>query len=110
VNGWRSDGLPVGRTGCRTVGLTAGASLLELLVALSMLALLGVLSTVAVTSLRRPDATAMRETMRTLRSDAIRTGQPITARQDSTILRFMPDGRVLGGVVDPLTGAWPDAR
>lgn len=102
----RSDGRAVGLSDGRTVGST----LVELLVVLTILALLGGLSTLAVTSLRAPTGTAERDTIRALRARAIRTGQAMTVRLESTPLRFLPDGRVIGGVVDPLTGAWPDAR
>lgn len=96
----------IGRSGGRAVGTT----LVELLVVLTILALLSGLSAVAVTSLRPPPGAAMRDSVRALRAHAIRTGQGTTVRMDATILRFLPDGRVLGGFVDPLTGAWPDAR
>ncbi len=100
--GRRADG----QTGRRT----GGASLVELLVVLTILALLSGLSTVAVTSLRAPAGAAQHDTIRALRARAIRTGEAITLPLDSTLVRFLPDGRVLGGAVDPLTGAWPDAR
>ena len=87
-----------------------GTSLVELLVVLTILALLSGLSAVAVTSLRAPAGTAERDSVRAVRAQAIRTGQAITVRGDSTVMRFLPDGRVLGGFLDPLTGAWPDAR
>jgi len=102
----RSGGQGVGRSDGRTVGST----LVELLVVLTILALLSGLSTVAVASLRRPPDTAARDTLRAIRARVIRTGEPRTVYLASVTLRLLPDGRVLGGAVDPLTGAWPDAR
>lgn len=89
---------------------SAGATLIELLVVLVILSLMAGISTVAVGSLRPPREASVMDTVRSLRARAIRTGRPITRVMDATPMRFLPDGRVLGGAVDPLTGAWPDAR
>lgn len=88
----------------------AGATLVELLVALAIIALIAGLSSVAVGSLRPPPGTGVRDSLRAFRARAIQDGAPITASIGATVIRFLPDGRVLGGPVDPLTGAWDEGR
>lgn len=87
-----------------------GATLVEVIVALSLLALLAGLSSVAVGALRPPPGAAVRDSLRAYRARAIRDGAPVTASIGTTVIRFLPDGRVLGGPVEPLTGAWREDR
>jgi prepilin-type N-terminal cleavage/methylation domain-containing protein len=99
--GW-TDGRTVGR-GERP---DAGITLVELLVALVIVGLLAAIGTVSVTSLRPPLEAARLDTLRSARVRAIRTGAPVMLMLDSLPIRFLPDGRVLGGPLDPLSGAW----
>jgi hypothetical protein len=115
-----ATGNPIGRptvrltdrpTACATVRpsdrSTAGITLVELLVVLVLLGLLTTLGAVSVTSLRPPPGAARLDTLRSARARAIRSGTPVTLTHDSAPIRFLPDGRVLGGPLNPLTGAWP---
>ena len=79
---------------------------MELLVVLVLLGLLTTLGAISVTSLRPPPEAARFDTLRAARAKAIRSGLPVMLRLDSAPIRFLPDGRALGGPLDPLTGAW----
>ena len=88
-----------------------GVTLVELLVVIAVLGVLTAVSTLAVTSLR---PTAESERIRLLtraRATAIRAGRAVTISSPmGEMIRFLPDGRALGGGVDPLTGEALDAR
>lgn len=90
--------------------VSAGATLIELLVVLLLLGLLAGLGATGVLALRQPASQALRDTLREARAAAIRLGAPVTLMRGSMTIRFLPDGRALGGPTDPLTGAWRDAR
>ena len=104
------DGQSVGRTDgrsvSRSVGQSAGITLVELLVVLVLLGLLTTLGAVSVMSLRPPPQAARLDSLRAARAESIRTGVPVMRTFDSVPIRFLPDGRALGGPLDPLTGAW----
>jgi prepilin-type N-terminal cleavage/methylation domain-containing protein len=85
-----------------------GVTLIELLVVLVLLGALLSVSGLALAALRPPTSSRWRQALLAARAQAIRTGQAVTVRTDSTAVRFFPDGRALGPGVDPLTG-WPDA-
>ncbi len=88
----------------------AGVTLIELLVVLVVLGLTTGLSLLALPALRPSPMAAEIERARQARARAIQSGQDIVAVFDSVPVRFLPDGRVLGGPVDPLTGAWRHAK
>jgi len=100
------SGATVRRSDGPTVRPTAGITLVELLVVLVLLGLLTTLGAVSVTSLRPPPEAARLDTLRAARAKAIRSGVPVMLTLDSVPIRFLPDGRVLGGSADPLTGEW----
>lgn len=87
-----------------------GITLIELLVVLLLLGLLAGVGSTGVLVLRQPASQALRDTLREARAAAIRLGAPVTLVRDSMTIRFLPDGRALGGPVDPLTGSWHDVR
>jgi len=86
-----------------------GVTLIELIVALAMLALVVGISGLALVSLRAPsESQAMRE-LQVAHAQAIRTGRPVLTpghlTPDTGHRLFLPDGRAVGPGVDPLTGA-----
>lgn len=87
-----------------------GATLVELLVVLAVLGLLVGLSAVSLSSVRPPPAAMRFDSLRAARASAVRSGRPVVVVRDTSVIRFLPDGRVLGGMLDPLTGELPDAR
>lgn len=104
--GRRADG-PTGRwavfpSSRRPVGTT----LVELLVVLSILAVIASVSALSVVSLRVPASARTRDSLRSARDAAIRSGLAQVIWIDNLPVRLLPDGRVLGGPVDPLTGKW----
>jgi Tfp pilus assembly protein FimT len=101
--GGRADG-PTGTTVRRSVG----ATLVELLVVLVVLGLLFGVSAMSLTSVRPEEPALMLDSLRAARATAIRSGRAVVVMRDTTVLRFLPDGRIVGGVLDPLTGEIPD--
>jgi prepilin-type N-terminal cleavage/methylation domain-containing protein len=89
-------------------------TLVELLMVIAVLGLISGIAGLTLASRRTPrDSEWLRE-LRRARSEAIRTGMPVWARNlvpphtDSHGLispLFLPDGRAVGAGVDPLTGA-----
>lgn len=88
--------------------MRGGTTLIELLVVLAILAVLASVSVLGVVSLRVPASAALRDSLRSAREVAIRSGVPQVVWIDGLPVRLLPDGRVLGGPVDPLTGKWLD--
>ena len=78
-----------------------GVTLLELVVALALLAVILGVSGLAVATLRPTPLAEAERQLRRARADAIRGG--VTVRAKSVL--FLPDGRSVGAGVDPLTGA-----
>jgi len=77
-----------------------GVTLIELIVALTLLALILSLSGLAVASLRPTPLVEVERSLRAARAEAIRSG--VSVRANSVL--FLPDGRAVGVGVDPLTG------
>jgi prepilin-type N-terminal cleavage/methylation domain-containing protein len=77
-----------------------GFTLLELVVVLAVLGVILGVTGLALGTLSVPrESTEMAE-LRRLRAEAIHLGAPRTTHH----ARFLPDGRVIGADVDPLTG------
>ena len=88
-----------------------GITLVELIVVLAVLGVIAAVSTLAVSSLRRPAAATSTEVLRRARTTAIRQGRAVTiSGQNGTTIRFLPDGRAIGAGVDPWTGEPADAQ
>jgi prepilin-type N-terminal cleavage/methylation domain-containing protein len=94
----------------------AGFTILEVVVALVLFALILGVSGLALASLREPTSAAITRQLTDARAEAIRTGRPVsvavalpdTAENHAprtTHLLFLPDGRAVGEGVDALTGA-----
>ncbi len=90
-----------------------GTTLLELLVVLTLVCLLVGLSALAAgrLSTSERDAAGHGDPITTARAEAVRTGKPVRIRGGSggSVL-LLPDGRVVGARLDPLTGASANAR
>lgn len=99
-----------GRYGGTAVGRPPGATLLELMVVLAIIGMISGLSLVSLQALRPTVAAVTRERFRAARDSAVRTGRTVELGPDSTVTRFLPDGRGLGAEVDPVTGEWRDGR
>ena len=87
-------------------GREDGTTLVELLVVLAILGVLASVSALSVVSLRIPASAAARDSLRSAREVAIRSGVAQVVWIEGLPVRLLPDGRVLGGPVDPLTGRW----
>lgn len=81
-----------------------GVTLVELLVALTILGLVLGITGLALGSLRGPRESEEVMALRRARVQAIQSGVPRTTHH----VLFLPDGRAIGVGVDPLTGS-PDA-
>jgi prepilin-type N-terminal cleavage/methylation domain-containing protein len=77
-----------------------GVTLLELLVALTILGVLLGVTGLALGSLQAPRESQQSIDLREARTTAIRAGTPRAAHG----VLFLPDGRAIGSGVDPLTG------
>jgi prepilin-type N-terminal cleavage/methylation domain-containing protein len=77
-----------------------GVTLLELLVVLTVLGLILGVSGLALGPLKLPRESETVIALRRARAESIHSGAPRTAHGT----RFLPDGRVIGADVDPLTG------
>lgn len=78
-----------------------GVTLLELLVVLAVLGVMLGVSGLALGALKAPRESGLVLELRSARTQAIRTGAPLTTHH----VRFLADGRAIGPGVDPLTGA-----
>lgn len=88
-----------------------GVTLAEFLVVLVIIGLTAGVSGLAVAALRPPPESDLISTIRRARATAIRQGTPLVTSLEldgpgrpAALLRFLPDGRVLGPGVDPWTG------
>jgi prepilin-type N-terminal cleavage/methylation domain-containing protein len=79
----------------------SGVTLLELLVVLTLLAVVLGLSGLALAALKPPREADLVAELQRGRAEAIRAGAPRTTHH----VRFLPDSRAIGSGVDPLTGA-----
>lgn len=87
-----------------------GVTLVELMVALAVLALVLGMTGVGLASLRPPAGAEAHRAFERARADAIRSGTPVRVEPESgAVVLFLPDGRAVGGGVDPLTGAAHDS-
>ena len=87
----------------------AGVTLVELLVAISIVGMIVSLTGLAFFSLRTSGASTLQGELQDARARALRTGRPVAfpafgAPARPTVL-FLPDGRSIGEGADPLTGA-----
>lgn len=78
----------------------SGVTLIELLVVLTILGLVLGVSGLALSSLKLPRESEQLAEIRRARMEAIHAGAARAAHG----ARFLPDGRVIGADVDPLTG------
>jgi Tfp pilus assembly protein FimT len=81
----------------------AGTTLIELVVALLIIALTAGVSTLAIRSLRPASGNGLETALLAARTRAIREGHPVRVTIDPTVdslaprmILFLPDGRVLG--------------
>jgi prepilin-type N-terminal cleavage/methylation domain-containing protein len=91
--------------GCETKD---GYTLVEVIVVLAILGLAAGISGLALASLKTPRESQRVRVLREARNQAIRSGRPVRAVFDGSLLTgplFLPDGRAVGPNVDPLTGA-----
>lgn len=83
----------------------AGITLVEMIVVMLLLSLLAGISGLAIGRYRPGSEDALSTTARA-RDSAIRWGKAVRLSADSLRpMLFLPDGRVVGGGFDPLTGA-----
>jgi prepilin-type N-terminal cleavage/methylation domain-containing protein len=75
-------------------GRRKGLTVVELLVALTLLGLLAGIGTLSFSALRAGED-PQDESLRRERRQAIQAGRDINLRRDTLLLRFLPDGRVL---------------
>jgi prepilin-type N-terminal cleavage/methylation domain-containing protein len=91
-----------------------GVTLLELIVALALLAVILGVSGLALASLRTPREAQVVRALREARTKAIRGGTVVRFSIDRPPNRltalFLPDGRAVGDSVDPLTGVFRAGR
>jgi Tfp pilus assembly protein FimT len=85
----------------------AGTTLVELVVALLILALTAGVATLAIRSLRPPSESGFQAALLDARARAIREGHPVRVTTDAIhdslsprIILFLPDGRTLGAAND----------
>lgn len=99
--------------------MRSGFTLVELLVAITLLAILGTLTGVGLASLRKPDSSVLLRTLAEARTTAILSGRAVMWTGDGDTVRFAPDGSSSGGLivtrditvtVDPLSGTTRVAR
>lgn len=85
-----------------------GFTLLEVIVVIVILGLIMGMSGLAFLSLRAPREADVTRELRRARSEAIRTGRPVSTVVNhtprTTLVLFLPDGRAVGPGVDPFSG------
>jgi len=83
----------------------SGVTLIELLVVLVLLGLLFAVSGLALASLGAPRTSQRVRTLEAAGARAIQTGSSVSVMDSASPVLFLPDGRAVGGGVDPLSGA-----
>lgn len=73
-----------------------GVTLVEIMVALAVVALLNGSAILAIRSLRPPDSTAQGELMASARARAVLSGKPVQLVAGTDTVLLLPDGRVIG--------------
>ncbi len=87
-----------------------GFTLVELIVTLALLGLLSGLAAATLGSLRMTESDTRVQALARARERAIRTGTRVRLDDpNGESVLFLPDGRAVGGGVDPFTGGPPDA-
>jgi prepilin-type N-terminal cleavage/methylation domain-containing protein len=87
-----------------------GTTLVELIAALAVLGLLVGMGAATLGGWRRTDTDKTAEILAAARARAIRTGTRVRIdRPGGESVLLLPDGRAVGGGLDPLTGTAPDA-
>ncbi len=86
-----------------------GVTLIELLVAMTILGLIAGVSGLAFASLRAPRGSEWVREAWAARTKAILEGTPVGLPAVRPSVLFLPDGRVLGTGADPLTGVPNDS-
>jgi prepilin-type N-terminal cleavage/methylation domain-containing protein len=87
-----------------------GTTLVELIATLAILGLVAGIGAVTLGGWRRAGADETADLLAAARARAIGTGTRVRVdRPGGESVLFLPDGRALGGGLDPLTGAVPDA-
>jgi len=90
-----------------------GVTLIEMVVAVTIVAVAGAVTTLALGRALSTDDTAD-VAYETARAEAIRNGIPVRFVPDTTsdtgVVILLPDGRAVGMGVDPLTGARDGGR
>lgn len=87
-----------------------GVTLIEMMVALVILGALTGVAAATLGSLGPPRVQGWKSDVLRARDSAIRTGRPVVLRTDSGYRALLlPDGRAVGGGLEPLTGEVTDA-
>src|SRR5437879_2647539 len=92
-------------------GIQDAFTLVEVIVVLTIMGVVLGISGLALASLKAPREADQVRALREARSQAIRSGHPVSASAVCSLLPapcsvvlFLPDGRAVGPGVDPLTG------
>jgi len=74
----------------------SGVTLVEIMVALAVLALLNGSAVLAIRSLRRPDSASRAELIALAQRSAVTSGRPVQFVAGADTVLFLPDGRAIG--------------
>lgn len=81
----------------------AGVTLIEIIVALTIMGLLSGMTTLAMTGLRRP-ASGAAEQIASAQRTAVLGGSSLRLLIEGDTVLFLSDGRAIGRMIDPLRG------
>jgi prepilin-type N-terminal cleavage/methylation domain-containing protein len=81
-----------------------GFTLVELLVAITILAITGSIAAIGIGRATRRPTDTVAATLLAARRTAILGGRRVSVRDTTGLVLFLPDGRVLGAGFDVLTG------